>query len=65
MMSLSEFIGNFSKEYSVHRLDDVRSGTFIRVVKGPVYLMHNAELVSDDSKSPIHLEGNKDGEKHS
>ena len=48
MMSLRDFIIDFSKEYSVHRLDDVKSGTFIRVVKGDVYLMYNATVKDDE-----------------
>lgn len=44
MLTLSEWLSDFSKEYSVHHYDDIESGTFVAKVKDDIYLMKDAEV---------------------
>lgn len=43
-MNLTDFIKNFSEEYSVHRLEDVDSGIFKAKIKADIYLIQHAEV---------------------
>ena len=43
-MRLSDFIKNFSNEYSVHRLEDIEAGVFKEKIKDDIYLVKNAEV---------------------
>lgn len=43
-MMLSEFLIHFAEEHSVHKLDDIQSGTFKEVIKGDIYLISNTEV---------------------
>ena len=43
MVSLVDWLKDLSENYSVHRFDDVESGTFVAKVKDDVYLMNHAE----------------------
>lgn len=44
MLTVSEWLGNFSKNYSVQHYDDIESGTFVAKIKEDIYLMNNAEV---------------------
>ena len=44
MVSLTEFLDDFSKNYSVQRFDDIESGVFVTKIKGDIYLMKNVEV---------------------
>ena len=43
-MRLSEFIINFAEEYSVHKLQDIEAGIFVKPIKDDIYLMRDAEV---------------------
>lgn len=44
MISLVDFIKEFSKEYSVQHFDDVESGVFVENIKGDIYLMKDVSV---------------------
>lgn len=44
MVSLTEFLDDFSKNYSVQRFDDIESGIFVTKIKEDIYLMKNVEV---------------------
>ena len=47
MISLGDFINEFSKEYNVQHIDDVESGVFVAKVKEDIYLMKNVEVTAN------------------
>ncbi|WP_292749761.1 hypothetical protein [Methanobrevibacter sp.] len=44
MLTVSEWLGNFSKNYSVQHFDDIESGIFVAKVKEDVYLLKHVEV---------------------
>ena len=43
-MEITEFLDNFSKEYSVQHFDDIDNGIFCAKIKEDIYLMKNVEV---------------------
>jgi len=44
MISLADFINEFSRDYSVQNFDDINSGIFVAKVKEDIYLMKNVDV---------------------
>lgn len=44
MISLKEFIKEFSEEYSVKKFEDIDGRIFKAKIKGDIYLISNAEV---------------------
>lgn len=44
MLTLSEFINNFSREYHVSSLDDDLRGSIVAHITGDIYLIHTGEV---------------------
>ena len=44
MISLVDFIKDFSDNYSVQHFDDIDHGIFVAKIKGDIYLMNHAEV---------------------
>ena len=44
MVSLVDWLKDLSENYSVHKFDDIESGTFVAKVKDDVYLINHAEV---------------------
>ena len=47
MVSLVEFLDDFSKNYSVQHFDDIESGIFVAKITEDIYLMKNVEVKSN------------------
>lgn len=43
MISLRDWLVDLSENYSVEKIEDVESGTFIENIKGDVYLIEHRE----------------------
>lgn len=48
MVTIAEWLKDLSENYSVHKFEDIKTGTFVARVKGDIYLMNNAEVKADE-----------------